>query len=77
MNQFAISKSSSDSSFLAINLLTREEHSLEAPALQEEFNRSGVLVFPRFYADAELDPARAEMDFYFAGILERAQSMVS
>lgn len=45
--------------------------------MQEEFQRSGVLVLPRFYAEAELHPVRAEMDAYFADILTRANEMLA
>jgi ectoine hydroxylase len=76
MKQLATSKSS-PTSFFVLDLLTREEHKLVAPALQEEFNRSGVLVFPRFFTDAELNPTRAEMDSYFSGIHARAPEMVA
>lgn len=77
MKQAATSKSAPKTSFCVLNLLTQEEHELEAPALQEEFQRSGVLVLPRFYSEAELHPTRAEMDKYFSDILTRAHEMLA
>lgn len=77
MNQPSISKSPQPRAFSVLDLSTGKEHSLRLPDLHEEFKRSGVLVFPHFYADAELNPIRGEIEAFFANIRAGAAGMTS
>lgn len=72
-----MTKSSQPRVLTVLDVFTREEKSLTPPALREEFDRLGVLLFPRFFTGSELAPIMREMDAYFSPIQARAESLTT
>lgn len=62
---------------LHLDLATGEKRPLSLSGIRREFERWGVVVFPRFFAEEELLSARKAMDEYFAPLQARAMSLTS